>query len=214
MNSLVAFTAEQVSRLTGLSDHQLRYWDSTGFFRPSLADEPKRPYGRVYSFRDVVGLRAIAIIRNKHGIPLQELRKLGAWLEAHYDQPWSVLRLYVAGRDVYFDDSSDGTRRVGRKPEQTTIVVEMSYVAKITAKDADKLRLRDPDEFGRVTQHRYLSHNSPVIAGTRIRTEAIWNFHRAGYDADAIIEQYPRLTKIDVDAALEFEHRRRHRVAS
>ena len=97
MNSLVAFTAEQVSRLTGLSDHQLRYWDSTGFFRPSLADEPKRPYGRVYSFRDVVGLRAIAIIRNKHGIPLQELRKLGAWLEAHYDQPL-VRPAFLRGR--------------------------------------------------------------------------------------------------------------------
>lgn len=34
-----AFTEEQVSRLTGISHRQLRYWDSTKFFVPSLAYE-------------------------------------------------------------------------------------------------------------------------------------------------------------------------------
>lgn len=214
MNVIVAFTAEQVSQLTGLSDHQLRYWDNTGFFKPSLSAESKKPYGRIYSFRDVVGLRAIAIMRNTYGIPLQGLRKLGGWLAEHFDQPWSTLHFYVAGREVYFDDSSDGTRRAGRQPDQTVITIAMDDVAEVTAQDADKLRRREADEIGRIVQHRYVSHNSPVIDGTRIRTEAIWHFHDAGYDSDAIIEQYPRLTKEDVDAALDYERRRRERVAS
>lgn len=214
MKVILAFTAEQVSRLTGLSDRQLRYWNDTGFFKPSLADEPNRPYGRIYAFRDVVGLRTIAIMRNTHRIPLQGLRKLGAWLTEQYDQPWSTLRFYVAGRDVYFDDSLNGTRRAGRQPNQTVITIEMDDIAEVTAENANKLRRREADEIGRVVQHRYVSHNSPVIDGTRIRTEAIWNFHNAGFDADAILEQYPRLTRADVDAAIDYERQKRCRIAS
>jgi DNA-binding transcriptional MerR regulator len=212
VNVIVAFTAEQVSRLTGLSDRQLRYWDDTGFFKPSLSDERHRPYGRIYSFRDVVGLRTIALMRNKHGVPLQELRKLGAWLAEHYDQPWATLRFYLSGRAVYFDDPATQTRRTGRSPEQTSII-EMLDVAEVTAKMTEGLRRRDPDEIGQVSRHRYVSHNQPVISGTRIRTEAIWNFHQAGYGTAAILKQYPRLTPDDIAAAIDFECRRRQRVA-
>jgi uncharacterized protein (DUF433 family) len=55
-------------------------------------------------------------------------------------------------------------------------------------------------------------HNAWVVAGTRIPTEAIWNFHAAGYDAEAIIREYPRLTPDDVRAAIDFESRR-HKAA-
>ena len=52
-------------------------------------------------------------------------------------------------------------------------------------------------------------HNAWVVAGTRIPTDAIWNFHRAGYDATAIIKEYPRLKAEDVRAAIEFEDKQR-----
>ncbi len=42
MDPLIAFTAGQVLRLTRLSNHQLRYWDQTGFFWPNSADAPRR----------------------------------------------------------------------------------------------------------------------------------------------------------------------------
>jgi DNA-binding transcriptional MerR regulator len=85
--------------LTGLSARQLRYWDETEFFSPALLDEYKRrAFGRIYSFRDVVGLRTIAILRNLHRIPLQELRRVGAWLKDNHDEPWSRLRFALEGR--------------------------------------------------------------------------------------------------------------------
>lgn len=81
MAELLAFTADHVARLTGLSNRQLRYWDQTGFFAPTHLDEHhRRAFGRIYSFRDVVGLRAISILRKTHKIPLQELRRVGEWL--------------------------------------------------------------------------------------------------------------------------------------
>jgi DNA-binding transcriptional MerR regulator len=86
MQELVAFTADHVARLTGLSKRQLGYWDKTEFFAPTLIDEfQRRAFGRIYSFRDVVGLRTIAILRNQHKIALQELRRVGAWLQREHE---------------------------------------------------------------------------------------------------------------------------------
>jgi len=50
-----------------------------------------------------------------------------------------------------------------------------------------------------------VSHNRPVIAGTRIPTSAIKSFNDAGYTVDEIIEEYPDLTPEDVKAALDYE---------
>ena len=59
-----AFSAENVSRLTGLSMSQLIDWDRIGFFRPEHASENRREaYSRIYSFQDVVGLRTLAVLR-------------------------------------------------------------------------------------------------------------------------------------------------------
>lgn len=88
MAELAAFTAEHVCRLTGLSSRQLRYWDRTDFFSPTLLDDHRRrAFGRIYSFRDVVGLGTTSILRNIHRVPLQELRRVGAWLKERHDAP-------------------------------------------------------------------------------------------------------------------------------
>ena len=56
--TLLAFTAHHVQRLTGLSARQLGYWDRTGFFSPQhISLTRSHPFGRIYSFRDVVGDR-------------------------------------------------------------------------------------------------------------------------------------------------------------
>jgi uncharacterized protein (DUF433 family) len=209
MGTILAFTVEQASKLTGLSDRQLRYWDDTNYFNPTYSDMKRRPYGRIYSFHDVVGLRTLAMLRNEHKIPLQELRKIGAWLKQNYGTPWASLRFFVAGCEVYFDDPRDQVRRSGSNPDQTVIPIEMQRIAAETEAAADKLRERTPDEIGTIVRHRYTSHNAPLIVGTRIRTEAIWNFHQAGYSTDEIIRQYPRLTAEDVQAAITYEQRRR-----
>ncbi len=71
-----AFSAAHVERLTGLSPAQLRSWDEAGFFKPEMAcEDRRRPYSRVYSFRDVVGLRTIGILMRDYKIPLRELKK-------------------------------------------------------------------------------------------------------------------------------------------
>jgi DNA-binding transcriptional MerR regulator len=206
----MAFTAEHVSRLTGLSERRLRYWDQRGLFAPTYAEpNRRRPYSRIYSFRDVVGLRTLALLRDRHGVSLQRLRELGEWLVRHYDTPWSSLRFYVDGKDVFFVDPESGAILATRPLGQAAIPFRMEEVARQTEEDANRLRERRPDQLGKIEQHRYVLHNAPVLAGTRIPTKAVWDFHRAGYDTTAIIAEYPRLTKADVRAAIAYEERLR-----
>ncbi|MGH7929214.1 MAG: DUF433 domain-containing protein [Candidatus Binatia bacterium] len=213
MAVILAFTAEQVASLTGLSVHQLHYWDSTDFFHPSFQDEAGKPYGRIYSFRDVVSLRVLSLLRNDYRVSLQELRKVGDWLANQPEDSWAISKFYVTGRHVYFYDPRSEPLRQGARPQQTVIPVEIQAVIADTECRARKLQDRDEEEIGRIFQHRYIAHNEPVLAGTRIRTSAIWNFHRAGYSTKEILDEYPRLTETDIEAAIDYESRQRQAAA-
>jgi uncharacterized protein (DUF433 family) len=207
---LAAFTAEQVCRLTGLSARQLKYWDDTGFFSPTLLDDFKRrAFGRIYSFRDVVGLWAISILRNRYRVPLQELRRVGAWLKERHDEPWSSLRFALKGKTVVFVDPSHGVVVEPRGAGQAVLPVNLEPIADEMREAAGKLRDRSKDQIGQLSRNRYVVHNAWVVAGTRIPTAAIWNFHQAGYSVKNIIREYPRLKASDVRAAIAFESKRR-----
>lgn len=209
---IVAFTTEHVCRLTGLSTRQVRYWDDTEFFSPTLVDGyRKRAFGRLYSFRDVVGLRTIAILRKK--VPLQELRRVGEWLRQHHQTPWSSLRLALAGRKVVFFDPLTGAPIEARGKGQIVFNVGLEPIANEMRQAAERLREREPGEIGQIVRNRYVVHNAWTVAGTRIPAQAIWNFHKAGYDTAAILKEYPRLTAEDVKAAIEFEAGRQRKAA-
>ena len=45
----------------------------------------------------------------------------------------------------------------------------------------------------------------PVIAGTRITVRAIKSFGRAGFSVDHILQEYPKLTRDQIKAALSYE---------
>jgi len=209
---LIAFTTEHVCRLTGLSTRQVRYWDETGFFSPTVVRGfKKRPFGRIYSFRDVVGLRTIAILRKK--LPLQELRRVGEWLRQHHETLWSSLRLALAGRRVVFFDPVTGIPTEARGKAQTVLKVALEPIAHDMRQAAERLRERAPEQIGQIVRNRYVVHNAWTVAGTRIPTEAIWNFHKAGYSAEAILKEYPRITAKDIKAAIEFEAGRLRKAA-
>lgn len=192
----ILFTEDQVVRLTGLSRRQLRYWEKTRFFAPTFSAGS----GGFFSFRDVVGLRTIATLRKK--VPLQELRKVGAWLKRYGDEPWSRLRFYLAGRKVYV--------RVPGEPHpvsargQSATEYAMQEIARETRARVEESRQRPSDTIGQID-----SRKRPVIRGTRVSTEAVWTLAKEGASEGAIREAFPHLTGEDVRAALEYERKRR-----
>src|SRR5262245_43711820 len=117
MPALLAFTGQQVQRLTGLSQRVLRYWEQTDVFRATYVDDrPGRPVRRICTFRDLVSLRTLAMLRKR--VPLDELRRAGRFLSEKYEAPWAELRFGVLGRRVVFPDPETGQWTFARPDDQ------------------------------------------------------------------------------------------------
>ena len=203
-NILRAFSVDHVVKLTGLTKRQLRYWDDTGFFSPHFPSvEEKGSYSRIYSFRDVVGLRTISILRNDYTCPLQHLRKVAKELRKHATEPWSDIKLYVFGKAVYFKEPTSKQMR-GVVNKQYTYI-RLQDIANDVQREVNKLRKRSPEQVGQIDRHRNVVRNAWVVAGTRIPAKAIQRFHEAGYSIMQILQEYPSLTRKDVAAALAHE---------
>ena len=201
-NVISAFTAEQTERLTGLSASQLRDWDAAGFFSPSYASVNRRsPYSRIYSFEDVVGLRVLSILRNVHKVSLSHLKEVAARLGPRAHRPWAELTLYVLNGEVHFRNPDDGKVQ-GAVSGQLAAPIPISSVVEDIRDRAAKLRARDSSTIGQIDKHRFVSHNEPVVAGTRIPISTIRSFVDAGYSVAAILREYPSLTRADIEAAL------------
>lgn len=202
-----AFTTKDVSRLTGLSTRQIVYWDNTGVYSPSIARGHRRQaHGRIYSFRDVVALRTLALIRDR--VSLQEIRRVGSWLRAHYESPFSRLRFHLWGETIVFSDPSTGELVSTAPPGQRIIPFNLEEIAEDIAARFRKQQQREPSKIGHIERHRYVARNDYVVAGTRVPTQAVWEFHRSKYDAGAIRKEFPSLSIDDIRAAIEFEQRR------
>ena len=204
-NVIAAFSAEHVMRLTSLSKSQLRYWDKTGFSQPRYAFENRRsPFSRIYSFKDVVGLRTLGILRNDHGIPLQYLRKVARELKQYVESPWSDTTLYVRDKEVVFNDPHVKRPRTVLK-DQYEADIPLKKVAHDVVSETNAMRTRSDSEIGQIRKHRYIQHNAAVISGTRIPTKAICRYRQAGYSIAKIMGEYPSLTRKDIKAAMEYE---------
>jgi DNA-binding transcriptional MerR regulator/uncharacterized protein (DUF433 family) len=210
VSQISAFTGQQVTRLTGLSQRVLRYWEETDVFRASYVDpRPRVPYRRIYTFRDVVSLRTLAELRRRYDVKLDDLRRTGRYLRDRYEAPWSELRFGItSGGRVVFWDKTANTWVTGHPPGQTVIPFDIEEVARTTEREASRLRERHPGDIGKVVRHRHVMSNAWRLAGTRIPTSAVWHFHEDGFDAVAIICAYPDLTEADVAAAIAHERQR------
>lgn len=203
-NIIRAFSADHVVKLTGLSKGQLHYWDETGFFRPHYAYEDRRvPYSRIYSFRDVVGLKTLAVLRKQHGISLQHLRDVARKLSHIKEALWAKTSLYVFNKQVHFKEPETGKVR-GVVSGQYVSIPLVSIMSDVS-REAEKLRERAAEKTGKVERHRHIARNTWVVAGTRIPTGAIIQFKEAGYTIEQILREYPSLTAADIKAALKHE---------
>jgi uncharacterized protein (DUF433 family) len=204
MALIKAFGEEHVEKLTGLTKWQLRRWDRLGFFAPQYAYEDRHaPYSRIYSFKDVVGLRTIAVLMKQHGVSLQELRKTATELVRRGYEHWADLKLYVLKKEVYFQKPGSSDVE-GIRSGQLAMVEVIDVIVDVETRVA-AMQKRDTAQIGHVEKQKHVARNSSVIAGTRIPTAAIRRFRDAGYSSEQILKQYPSLSIEDVDGALAYE---------
>ena len=204
-NVIAALSEDQVERITGLTKRQLRYWAKTGFFKPSFVeDNPRLPYSRFYSFKDLVGLRTLKMLRGQNAVPLQHLRVVAEKLSHLGDDLWSSTTLFVVNRKVVLINPKTGT------PEEVVssqylLGIPLRKIIEDTYDDVVALRQRLPESIGQVDRSHGVLRNAWVVAGTRIPVHAIKSFHDHGYSVSEIIGEYPDLTSEDVEAALNHD---------
>lgn len=201
-NVIAAFSEEQIGRMVGLAKGRLRYWAKTDFFKPSFVEEDGRlPYSRFYSFKDVVALRTLEMLRVQNGVPLQHLRKVAAILADLKDALWTQTTLFVFNKKVIIVNPETG------QPQEVVsgqylLGIPLAKVISDTKSDIIAFRSRPTSTFGRLARNRSIARNAWVIAGTRISVGSIVRLHEDGYSVDQIIAEYPDLTPDDVQAAL------------
>ncbi|MEF2071894.1 DUF433 domain-containing protein [Consotaella aegiceratis] len=199
-----AFSEDHVERLTGVSKRQLRYWDRTGFFVPSLAEDDRRfPYSRLYTFRDLICLQVLNALRNDARVSLPHLREVKKKLAHLGDDVWARTTLYVLKRKVIFDNP-DSERREEVVSGQGVLKIPLEIVRANMRENVNQLWRRDPLQIGRIDRRKGVAHNRAVLAGTRIPVASIRAFVDEGYNVEQILAEYPTLTEADVRAAMEY----------
>lgn len=197
-----AFSEEQISRLTGVSQRQLQSWDRTGFFSPSFADKDRRfAYSRVYSFQDLASLRVLNTLRNEVGCSLQHLREVKEELDLLSPAAWAETTLYVLNKRVVFVNPTTKLREDATSG-QLILQIPLKVVKRDIEDAVQSLWERDPSCVGKVSQKKNVASSERVVAGTRVSVRAIRAFADAGYSVEMILGQYPSLTTSDIKAAL------------
>lgn len=200
------FSEEQAGRLTRLSQRRLRYWANTGFFTPSSHEGNANGAGpmKLYTFRDVVALRTLELLRVQNAVPLQHLRKVAERLSHLKQKLWTATTLYVVNRKVVFADPESGIPQEVLSG-QYLLGLHLQEVMTATQDDFERMGKRSSATVGQITRNRSVMRNAWVVAGTRIPIDAIKRLHQDGYTVEQVLQEYPDLSLNDVRAALDRE---------
>lgn len=203
-NVIAAFSEEQVRRMTGLTMGRLRYWARTDFFKPSFVEKNQRlPYSKFYSFKDVVTLRTLEMLRVQNDVPLQHLRIVAEKLAYLKDDLWTSTTLFVENRKVAIVNPESGAAYEVASG-QYLLGIPLKQVIDDTKADILAFRSRSESDIGHVSRRRGVIRNALVISGTRIPVGAIVRLTEDGYSVDRIVAEYPDLRKEDIEAALRY----------
>jgi DNA-binding transcriptional MerR regulator len=142
------FTAEQASRFTHCTPHQLRYWDRISLVKPSVQSTGGRPgVRRLYSFRDLVSLRVIKSLL-EGGMSLQRVRRAIEFLrkKAGLDEHLSELKLVTDGMSVFKICRTDGELLDALREGQMAFFLAIDDIARSVDARVTQY-LYDRDEF-------------------------------------------------------------------
>ena len=142
------FTAQQACSLTGCTSHQLRYWDRVDLLRPSVQATGGRPgRRRLYSFRDLVGLRVIKSLLD-NGMSVQRVRRAWDYLRrtGDMDRHLSEVRLVTDGQSIFRVASDDDELVDALRDGQLAFFVAINEITLEVEEDVSRFEL-DREQF-------------------------------------------------------------------
>src|SRR4030066_1903340 len=99
----MAFNTKTVIQVTGLTMRQVDYWDRTHFIKPSLKEASGYGTARLYSFKDLVQLKAAKTLIEQ-GLSLQKIRKAITYLKKNFpdrETPLSEIKFLTDGETIF-----------------------------------------------------------------------------------------------------------------
>jgi len=145
---LEGFTAAQACELTACTPHQLRYWDKVGLVEPSVQTTDGRPgRRRIYSFRDLVGLRVVKSLLD-NGLSIQRVRRAWEYLRrtGDMDDHLASVRLVTDGHSIFSVARDDNELLDALRQGQLAFFVKIDEIALSVEDDVTKFEL-DRENF-------------------------------------------------------------------
>ena len=142
------YTAQQASKLTGCTPHQLRYWDRVDLVRPTIQSTGGRPgVRRLYSFRDLVALRVVRSLLD-NGMSVQRVRRAWDYLRrnAEMESHLAEVKLVTDGISIFKIASDDGELLDALREGQMAFFVAIDLITREVEEDVSKFEL-DRDHF-------------------------------------------------------------------
>lgn len=167
------FTADQATRFTGCTPHQLRYWDRIKLVKPSVQATGGRPgVRRLYSFRDLVALKVIRSLL-EGGMSLQRVRRAIEYLrkKAGLDEHLSEVKLVTDGHSIFKIARTDGEILDALREGQMAFFLAIDDIARsIDGKVAEYLY--DREEFIAALRRVESNLERDLPEETRVRLRA------------------------------------------
>jgi DNA-binding transcriptional MerR regulator len=203
MEDVLAVPDKRAAGLARISMRQLRYWEQIGLAVPSIRRELSvRNIVRLYSFQDLLELLVVAELRHRPGISLQHIQRLVAHMrEVGFSAPLRELRFATHGKDIYVQDPGGNW---SGDPSLDQLVFSQAIALDTLTARIGALGAREKSAAGKVVRRRGVHGSSPIFAGTRILVATVQRYLQEGFEAEAIIEEYPSLTLADIDAARQY----------
>jgi DNA-binding transcriptional MerR regulator len=196
----LAVSDKRAAKLAGISVNQLRYWEKIGLVIPSAQHQiSPRNTVRLYNFENLLELVVAAELRHRPGISLQHIRRVIAYLRNRkFDAPLRELKFATRGQEIYFQ-YPDGSWSGDPFPDQ--LIYRQAIALDEVGAKINTVNDRAPEAAGQVVSRRGVHLSKPIFAGTRIPVATVQRYLQAGYDAKAIIKEYPSLTAADIETA-------------
>lgn len=185
----MAYTTQLAAALSGATTNQLRNWrqdrGAGTFLAPELALRPRA----LYSFRDVLALRAFANLRESFS--LQALRRAVGNLRQLGEADHLSCYSFVADGDsiALYEDDAHGTDLL-KRPGQRVIATLADIMEPFAPRPGVLVpHLLRPREHVRVDPET--QGGLPVIAGTRVPFDEVAALLRDGVAPERIADYYP-----------------------
>tara|TARA_Y100000310_G_scaffold144758_1_gene144017 strand:- start:9359 stop:10054 length:696 start_codon:yes stop_codon:yes gene_type:complete len=199
-----------LGKLPALTSRHLHYW-----IREGLAARYVRGVQgahRFITFADLVSFRAIAIMR-AHGVKPKEIRIVEAELRRTYgwEYPFAMAPFWTWAPDVVLR-VNEHLVAVSRHWQMAMAFIErdLKPVHNLTFDLWDHPSDWAPQDGILLTPT--VQYGEPCITGTRIPTQVVWAFNRAGDSLDDLARMYG-LPKAKLKVAVDWE-RRLHQAAA